>query len=127
MKQIIECVPNFSEGRNMEVGKVDELGQGRVWTGTDAVVCSLADRIGGLDDAIEEAARIAGLAEYKVFEYPKVKSSFETLMESLSDGGKSASLLPEQFRGIEKAYSSLSRFEGSKAYARIPYIYEITY
>ena len=116
-----------ADGRNMSLGMVDSLGQGRVWTGTDAVVCSLADRIGGLDDAINEAAQIAGLAEYKVVEYPKVKSSFETLMESLSNGGKSASLLPEQFKGIERAYSSLNKFEGSKAYARIPYIYEITY
>lgn len=127
-----------ADGRNMSLGAVDSLGQGRVWTGSDAVACSLADKIGGLDLAIEEAAQIAGLMEYKVQEYPKVKSSIETFMESLSNGGKAAVcalipslqhkyILPEQFRCIENAYSSLNRFDGSKAYARIPYIYEITY
>jgi protease-4 len=62
-------VGHVAEGRNMTTEAVDEIGQGRVWSGTDAVRLGLADGIGGLYDAIAIAADRAGVAEdFRVWE-----------------------------------------------------------
>ncbi|MBR9853675.1 MAG: signal peptide peptidase SppA [Algicola sp.] len=70
-----------SEGRNMPVEKVDEVAQGRVWSGVDAKALGLVDELGDLDDAITAAAEMAGLNDYGVRKYPKYKSGFEQFME----------------------------------------------
>ena len=78
-----------SEGRGLSVEEVDNLGQGRVWTGTDAVANHLADETGSLKDAILYAAQAAGepdLAQWDVKGYPKPASALDDLMEML--GGK---------------------------------------
>ncbi len=71
-----------AEGRDMSVEKVDSIGQGRVWTGTDAKELGLVDELGGLDMAIAEAARLAELGdEFRRVELPVQKDLFEQLME----------------------------------------------
>lgn len=82
-----------AEGRkhtNLTREMVDSIGQGRVWAGTDALKIGLVDELGGLDAAINEAAKRAKLSEnqYYVAEYPKVKPPFEELMESLKNESK---------------------------------------
>lgn len=79
-----------AQGRNMSVDEVDKLAQGRVWSGVDAVQLGLIDEIGGLQDAIEEAATMAELEDYGIRKYPKYKSDFERLMEDF--GGASSSV-----------------------------------
>ena len=59
-----------SEGRDLPVEYVDEVGQGRVWTGADAIERKLVDERGGILDAINYAAAAADLAEYRIAEYP---------------------------------------------------------
>jgi len=56
-------IGKVAEARKMDVAKVDEIAQGRVWIGTDALKIGLVDKIGGLDDAVASAASRAGLAE----------------------------------------------------------------
>ncbi|WP_317896895.1 signal peptide peptidase SppA [Aurantibacillus circumpalustris] len=68
-----------AEGRNMSQADVDSIGQGRVWTGADALKINLVDEIGGLNDAIAYAAKKAKLTEYKLTELPKQKSPFDEL------------------------------------------------
>lgn len=46
-----------SDGRKITVAQVDTIGQGRVWTGKQALEIGLVDRIGGVDDAIKSAAK----------------------------------------------------------------------
>jgi protease-4 len=70
-----------SQGRNMPVEKVNEVAQGRVWSGVDAKALGLVDELGNLDDAIAAAAEMAGLSDYGVRKYPKYKSGFEQFME----------------------------------------------
>nr|WP_321414441.1 signal peptide peptidase SppA [uncultured Allomuricauda sp.] len=71
-----------SKGRNMPVDKVNEIAQGRVWSGVDAQALGLVDELGNLDDAILAAADMAGLEEYGVKKYPRYKSGFEQFMEN---------------------------------------------
>ena len=77
-------VQRVADGRNMSKEAVDEVAQGRVWSGVDAVELGLVDELGTLGDAIAAAAETAGLESYGIRKYPKFKSDFERLMEDLS-------------------------------------------
>lgn len=61
-------------GRKKDITYIDSIAQGRVWTGHRALSIGLIDKIGGLQDAVECAARMAGLTTYKTPEYPGPKS-----------------------------------------------------
>jgi protease-4 len=69
-----------AKGRGMSQAEVDSIGQGRVWTGADAIKIKLVDELGGLDAALAYAAKKSGLKEYKIVELPKQKSPFDELM-----------------------------------------------
>jgi protease-4 len=69
-----------AEGRNMKQADVDSIGQGRVWSGADAIKINLVDELGGLDDAIAYAAKKAKIKEYKLIELPKQKNPLDELM-----------------------------------------------
>ena len=69
-----------SEGRKMKQSDVDSLGQGRVWSGIDALKINLVDEIGGLKDAIAYAAKKANLQEYKLIELPKLINQFDEIL-----------------------------------------------
>lgn len=56
-------ITNVAESRDLDVEFVDEIGQGQVWIGADALVNGLVDELGGLDDAIAAAAELAELDE----------------------------------------------------------------
>jgi protease-4 len=76
---------HVSEGRKIPVAQVDNIGQGRVWSGADAKNIKLIDEFGGLHDAIAKAADISGAINYKVVEYPKQKEQFAALLELLGE------------------------------------------
>jgi protease-4 len=69
-------------GRKMSEAYVDSIAQGRVWTGIRALQIGLVDRIGTLQDAMDCAARMAKLSDYRVKEYPERKGFFEQVMNS---------------------------------------------
>ena len=66
-----------AEGRGMTQAEVDSIGQGRVWSGEDALKIKLVDELGGLNDAIAYAVKKAGLKEYKLTELPKQKNPLD--------------------------------------------------
>lgn len=68
-----------SEGRGMTKAQVDLVGQGRVWLGQQAVEKGLVDKLGGLQVAIDEAARLAELDDYRVVEIGDKKTFLQTL------------------------------------------------
>ena len=80
-----------ADGRNMEMDYLLPLCGGRVWTGDDAVDNGLADLEGNLSDAIEYAAKQAGITEYKLYELPQVEDSFEKYLNSIGEANHSAS------------------------------------
>ena len=90
-KQIEKIYDDFtslvSNGRGISKDSVDAIGQGRVWAGADALNIGLADRQGGLQDAIDYAAEMVGLTkkDYRISRYPVVKEV--SLFQMLSGGG----------------------------------------
>lgn len=84
-----------SGNRDLERDEVDEIGQGRVWSGVDAKRLGLVDELGGMDDAIKLAAEIAGLEEYRLLELPVQKDPLEQLLEELTAGVSTAMLKAE--------------------------------
>ena len=75
-----------SNGRDLSRERVDELGQGRVWSGADALKNGLADRKGGLYDAVAYARQLCGLEDgrFRIYEYPEIKE--ESLLQILFGG-----------------------------------------
>ncbi|MCQ2166816.1 MAG: signal peptide peptidase SppA [Bacteroidales bacterium] len=115
-----------AEGRNMDVALVDELGQGRVWTGSDAVANGLVDRIGGLADALEYAATEAGCPEYRLVSYPKPLTQMEQLLASFKPANDDYLVGTGEFgKGLSAAIKEISSIKEAKVYARLPYSIEI--
>ncbi|GGD45881.1 signal peptide peptidase SppA [Muriicola marianensis] len=79
-----------AEGRNISLQRADSLAQGRVWSGKEALQLGLVDQLGGLDDAIAEAAALADISSFSIRRYPRYKSNFEMLMEDLSGSSEKA-------------------------------------
>lgn len=77
-------ISRVAEGRKITTDQVDSIGQGRVWSGTDAIKIKLVDEIGGLEKAIEYAAKKANLKEeeYSLTALPKAKNPFEALFKT---------------------------------------------
>ncbi|NDW19617.1 signal peptide peptidase SppA [Dysgonomonas sp. 216] len=71
-----------AEGRSKTKADIDSIGQGRVWTGNQALQLGLVDKLGGINDAIELAAKTADIESYSISKYPAKKPFFEQLMES---------------------------------------------
>ncbi|MDR2130966.1 MAG: signal peptide peptidase SppA [Odoribacteraceae bacterium] len=70
-----------SQGRGMTPEAVNEIGQGRVWTGEDALRIGLVDMLGGLEQAIALAAEKAGLTTYQLQELPAAVNFWQILLE----------------------------------------------
>lgn len=117
-----------SKGRELPVEYVDQVGQGRVWTGADALENKLVDEIGGLTDAIDYAAICANLTDgYRLVEYPKAKSSMEQILEMLSGAEASVKAVADPEETIKNIYSKTLEQGEFKVYARHPYCYEFRY
>ena len=78
-----DFINHVSEARNMTPQKVDEIGQGRVWTGFRAKEIGLVDELGGLTDAITLASELAEIDDFKVLEFPKTKNGLENFFENI--------------------------------------------
>ncbi len=112
-----------ANGRDMTVDGVDEIGQGRVWSGADAKNIGLIDAYGGLNDAIASAARMAEVkeGEYRLMKYPEAKEPLEALMDELTGRETKAKLKSElgPFYTYFEYLKDLSEMEGTQA--RLPY------
>ena len=71
-----------ADGRNMTWEQVNEVAQGRVWTGKDALKIGLVDEIGSLDDVITYASKELKLKEYNIISYPEIKLEFKQLLRN---------------------------------------------
>ena len=118
-----------SEGRSIPVADVDEIAQGRVWVGTDALEIKLVDEIGTLKDAVDEAASLAGFIsedDYAVVSYPKPLTIMEQILQALGKAPETPSILSgTPFEAIGRALEGLREDQCSGAYAQLPYSIEI--
>ena len=74
-----------ADGRKKSSSYIDSIGQGRVWSGRDALKNGLVDRLGDIQDAIHAAAKKAALSEYKIVNYPKLKDPLSSLLSHSTD------------------------------------------
>ncbi len=76
-------VSRVAAGRKMTFPQVDAIGQGRVWSGADALKIGLVDAIGGMDDALQYAAHLVKIKDYKTQNFPVYEKNFEDLLDGL--------------------------------------------
>lgn len=116
-----------SEGRGMTKESIDEIAQGRVWTGADAKELGLVDELGNLEDAIDYAAELAGLEDYKTKDLPKMLDPIEELIKELG-GDVEARVVERHFSEFEGLYYQMKNLEtltkGPSVQTRMPF--EIT-
>jgi protease-4 len=74
-----------AEGRGISQDSVDVIGQGRVWTGEQAIKIGLVDQLGNLEDAIAEAAKLAELEKYSTDNYPAPSKFIDQLLKQKQD------------------------------------------
>ncbi|PKP38350.1 MAG: signal peptide peptidase SppA [Bacteroidetes bacterium HGW-Bacteroidetes-14] len=110
-----------AEGREMTAEKVDEIAQGRIWSGLDAIKIGLADERGGLKEALNAAAGISGVESYRIVEYPVKKTQLDKLMEMISDGAYAAKAVSNPEILMENAYMYLKSESGVRHFARLPF------
>lgn len=84
-----------SNGRDLSKSFVDSIGQGRIWSGEDAIELGLIDEFGGLTRAIELAQELAELEDYRIQELPVQEDFFLSLMKEITGGAK-ASILEKE-------------------------------
>ena len=73
-------------GRGMAQDSVKVIGEGRVWTGEQALKIGLVDQLGDLDDAIEAAAALAELEKYTIGRYPSPEPWYKNLLDKNKNG-----------------------------------------
>ncbi|MDY0200520.1 MAG: signal peptide peptidase SppA [Tenuifilaceae bacterium] len=118
-------IGHVAEGRSISVEEVDAIGQGRVWSGINAIDINLIDEFGGLNRAIEVAAEKANLEEYRIAELPKLEEPFEIMMKELT-GSVKMKLFESDFDMAYKSYAKVkSAIENRGIQARLSYDIEM--
>jgi protease-4 len=115
-----------ADGRKLSVEQVEEIAQGRVWLGNDALPIKLVDAVGSLDDAVKKAAELAKLKEYRTTSYPEEEDWLSDLFNSVTK----KSYLDEEMQAALGEYYEPLRFvknlnSQSTIQARLPYIINI--
>lgn len=115
-----------ADGRYMSVDAVEKVAQGHVWVGQDALKIKLVDQLGGLDDAVAKAAKLAKLDEYYTASYPGKADWLDQFTSAMSSG----SYIDNQMRvAMGEYYSTFMLLKDinkqSAIQARIPYMVNI--
>ncbi len=97
---------HVAEGRNIPVSVVDELGRGRVWSGSEARQNGLIDDFGGLQLAVDKAIELAELEDYRIVEYPIRKELIEQIMEGF--GGVQERILQRKLGHSYRYYRQIN-------------------
>lgn len=114
-----------ANGRKISQTYVDSIGQGRVWTGEQAIKLKLVDRIGHLEDAIASAAKKAKIKEYKIVTYPEIKDGLFGFLDDSEDKIKTY-MVKQELGESYPYYQKLKKVVNIKGLqARMPYEIEI--
>ena len=113
-----EFITLVSETRGLRKTFVDSIGQGRVWSGTDAIAIGLVDELGGIDKAIAYAADKAGLTSYSIKEFPKQEDPLENLFKTETQEYYTKAIMKNNLGSSYKyleAIENISKIEGVQA------------
>jgi len=120
-----DFVSKVSSGRKMSFAAVDSIGQGRVWSGTDARRIGLVDETGGLGASVEEAAKLAGIETYSLRELPVAEDPFTRILSQLS-GEIRLRILKNELGEYKKLFDEIREIKDlSGIQARLPYFIEV--
>jgi protease-4 len=118
-----------ASGRSMSIESVDAIAQGRVYLAPKALELGLIDEIGTLEDAINKAAELAAIDEFRLREYPRYKSDLERLLGDLPSA--SLSMISSKLPSIVSNYLNFWETVGGENHdynriqARLPFDLEI--
>ena len=121
-------VNRVSAGRNMTFEQVNEIAQGRVWTGKEAIEKGLVDQLGGLEDAIKVAAELAEVENYRVRNYPNYKTDLKDALQMNPFMKASKEEILKETMGDEnyQLYNNIHKMKNLKGIqARIPFIFQV--
>ena len=124
IKDVYETfISRVSEGRDISTKQVDNIGQGRVWSGYDAKKIGLIDEFGGLEKAIESAAALAEIEDYRTISLPKQKDPFTEFLDGLNQT-KLSDILSDELDLINKKdiITIQEMIKSDKIQTRLPYI-----
>lgn len=111
-----------ADGRRLPVESVEKIAQGRVWLGADAIGLKLVDQLGGLNDAVAKAAKLAKLSEYYTTDYPAPSSWIDQLLVGASDAGSVDARLRMTLGDLYEPVSLMRNLDKHEALqARIPF------
>ena len=120
-----DFISKVSTGRKMGIGTVDSIGEGRVWSGTDALRIGLVDEYGGLTSSIEEAAKLAGIDAYYLKELPVEEDPFTRILTQLT-GEIKMRILKQELGEYKKIFDEIEEIKNlSGIQARLPYFIEV--
>ncbi|HEY0678098.1 MAG TPA: signal peptide peptidase SppA [Chitinophagaceae bacterium] len=112
-----------ADGRKLNMAFVDSIGQGRIWSGQRAVDLQLVDRLGGVQDAVDCAARMANVKTFRVKEFPETKGIFERFFGGYQQTYKTRAIKEELGEENMKLYSTIRRIKMmmNSTQARLPF------
>lgn len=117
-----------SEGRGLNIDYVDSIAQGRIWSGSQAIKLGLADKIGGLNDAIASAAAMAGTESYSVRRFPEKIDLFQFFLSSSSTEELKNKMiteeLPAELSGLLNYYREIKSYTNAPQ-TRMPFSFTI--
>ena len=89
-------ISHIASGRKMTIAQVDSIGQGRVWSGSQALKIGLVDKIGGLDDAIKEAASLAKTKTFSTQNFPEYEKDINDIFNNFPFAKTKESFIKEE-------------------------------
>ena len=114
-------VSRVADGRKMEPAAVDSIGQGRVWSGENALQIGLVDQLGGLDEAVAAAADLAGLENYRIVKLPELADPLTELLKGGADNARTW-FLRRELGDAWPYYQQINQLKQMRGlYARIPF------
>lgn len=126
IKQVYDdFVSHVAEGRDMAEEEVDDIARGRIWSGIDARRIGLIDLYGGMQKAVDLAAEMAELDQYRTVGLPRLKDPFQQFVEGFS-GDIRSKVLRQTLGNESRYYMNLKEAAGMEGIqARIPYKIEV--
>jgi len=111
-----------AEGRKMSKANIAKIAEGRVWTGERAKKIGLVDELGGLDKAIEIAAKKVKLKEYTVLSYPEKKDFFSTIFKEKPTHYIESKLMESNFGELYQGFGMIKEVQKlDNLQARVPF------
>jgi len=114
-------VTRVSVGRDRDFADIDKIGEGRVWSGKNALELGLVDVLGGLSDAVDLAAEKAGISDYRVVDLPHLEDPLTQVMKELT-GDVRERIIKKELSVQYEYYSFIKNLLNSdRIQARMPF------